>query len=127
AGESADASVEGSRMPVTVRLGTLDPSVNAPMLVALLSRAGLSGLTDASRGGRRGVEVGRADGPIATDIPAGSMIVAVDGLRVASLDDLWVRLGRGASGRVRILAGPGAVLSVVRPDGTERDVDLPLR
>ncbi|MFM8643505.1 MAG: PDZ domain-containing protein [Phycisphaerales bacterium] len=127
AGESADASVEGSRVPVTVRLGTLDPSVNAPMLVALLSRAGLSGLTDASRGGRRGVEVGRADGPIAADIPSGSMIVAVDGLRVASLDDLWVRLGRGASGRVRILAGPGAVLSVVRPDGTVRDVDLPLR
>ena len=127
AGEAADAAGEGARVPVTVRLGTLDPSVNAPMLVALLSRAGLSGLADASRGGRRGVEVGRADGPIAADIPAGSMIVAVDGLRVASLDDLWVRLGRGASGRVRILAGPGAVLSVMRPDGTERDVDLPLR
>jgi S1-C subfamily serine protease len=127
AGEPADAAGDGSRVPVTVRLGTLDPSVNAPMLVAMLSRAGLSGLADASRGGRRGVEVGRADGPIAADIPPGSMIVAVDGLRVASLDDLWVRLGRGASGRVRILAGPGAVLSVVRPDGSERDVDLPLR
>jgi hypothetical protein len=28
---------------------------------------------------------------------------------------------------VRILAGPGAVLTVVRPDGSERDVDVPLR
>ena len=127
AGDAADAPGEGTRVPVTVRLGTRDPSVNEPMLSALLSRAGLSGLADTSRGGRRGVEVGRADGPVAADIPAGSLIVAVDGLRVASLDDLWVRLGRSASGRVRILAGPGAVLTVVRPDGTERDVDVPLR
>ena len=121
------AATEGTRLPVTVRLATLDPSANAPGLVALLARAGLSGLADASRRGRRGVEVGRADGPVAADIPSGSMIVAVDGLRVASLDDLWVRLGRGAAGRVRILAGPGAVLTVLRPDGSERDVDVPLR
>jgi hypothetical protein len=55
------------------------------------------------------------------------MIVAVDGLRVASLDDLWVRLGRSSAGRARILSGPGAVLTVLRPDGSERDVDVPLR
>ena len=54
-------------------------------------------------------------------------IVALEGLRVTSLDDLWVRLTRSAIGRSRLTAPPSVQVTVVRPDGTERDVEIPLR
>jgi S1-C subfamily serine protease len=121
--EAAGAS---GRRNVTATLGTLDPSVNARPFVAAFERAGLAGLADGERGGRRGVTVASSRGPVAGEVPAGSLIVALDGLRVASLDDLWVRLTRSAVGRVRIAFPPSARITVLRPDGAERDVDVPL-
>ena len=59
-----------------------------------------------------------SSGPLAGDVPAGSLIVAFEGLRVASLDDLWVRLARslGNPARVRLAAcldeGGSAMLSI---------------
>ena len=55
------------------------------------------------------------------------MAVVLDGLRVASLDDLWVRMMRTATSRVRLLGPPSVLLTVVLPGGEERDVELPLR
>jgi S1-C subfamily serine protease len=121
--EAAGAS---GRRNVTATLGTLDPSVNARPFVAAFERAGLAGLADGERGGRRGVTVASSRGPVAGEVPAGSLIVALDGLRVASLDDLWVRLTRSAVGRVRIAFPPSARITVLRPDGAERDVEVPL-
>ena len=69
----------------------------------------------------------RSEGAAAEGIPAGSMVVALDGLRVASLDDLWVRMMRTATSRVRLLGPPSVLLTVVLPGGEERDVELPLR
>ena len=117
----------GGRRQVTVRLGTLDPNLSAPFLVDAFRRAGLAGLADGERGGRRGVMVGEARGDLAEAMPAGSLIVAFEGMRVASLDDLLVRTLRSALNRVRFAAPPSALLTVVRPDGTERDVEVPLR
>jgi hypothetical protein len=48
-------------------------------------------------------------------------------MRVASLDDLWVRAMRSAVAGVRLASPPSALLTVVLPDGSERDVDVPLR
>jgi S1-C subfamily serine protease len=121
-----EAAGAGGRRNVTATLGTLDPSVNARPFVAAFERAGLAGLADGERGGRRGVTVASSRGPVAGEVPAGSLIVALDGLRVASLDDLWVRLTRSAVGRVRIAFPPSARITVLRPDGAERDVDVPL-
>jgi serine protease Do len=123
----SEAHPSGERMQVRAKLGTLDPNVNARALVAAFGRAGLTDLADAKREGRRGVEVRGSAGPIAADIPPGSMIVAFEGLRVASLDDLWVRLTRSAVGGVRLAAAPSARVTVWRPDGSERDVEVPLR
>ena len=121
-----EAAGAGGRRNVTATLGTLDPSVNARPFVAAFERAGLAGLADGERGGRRGVTVASSRGPVAGEVPAGSLIVALDGLRVASLDDLWVRLTRSAVGRVRIAFPPSARITVLRPDGAERDVDVQL-
>ena len=114
------------RREVSATLGTLDPSVNARPFVSAFERAGLAGLVDGDRAGRRGVVVASSRGPISGDVPAGSLIVALDGLRVASLDDLWVRLTRSAAGRVRIAFPPAARITVLLPGGAERDVDVPL-
>ena len=117
----------GAGRAVRVTLGVLDPSVNASPFVDVFARAGLSRLADGDRDGRLGVEVGASQGPIAADAPAGSLIVGIDGQRVASLDDLWVRLTRSVAGRVRLAAPPSVRLSVLRPDGSERAVEVPLR
>ena len=127
AASDGDATDDGARVPLRVRLGTLDPAVNMPMLVQALARAGLAELSDGARDGRRGVMVVRSEGAAAEGIPAGSMVVALDGLRVASLDDLWVRMMRTATSRVRLLGPPSVLLTVVLPGGEERDVELPLR
>ena len=127
AASDGDATDDGARVPLRVRLGTLDPAVNVPMLVQALARAGLAELSDGARDGRRGVMVVRSEGAAAEGIPAGSMVVALDGLRVASLDDLWVRMMRTATSRVRLLGPPSVLLTVVLPGGEERDVELPLR
>jgi S1-C subfamily serine protease len=64
---------------------------------------------------------------MAADVPAGSTIVAVDGQRVARLDDLVLRLMRQLGQRPRLLGEPSVALTVVRPDGSEREVELPFR
>jgi hypothetical protein len=117
----------GARRQVRATLGTLDPNLSAPFLVEAFRRAGLAGLSDGDRGGRRGVAVGEPSDDLAGQIPSGSLIVAFEGMRVASLDDLWVRTMRSAVNRVRLAAPPSALLTVLRPDGTERDVEVPLR
>lgn len=117
----------GERLQLQATLGTLDPNINAGPFVQLFARAGLKELVDGKRDGRRGIEVRAVDGPVAADVPVGSFIVALDGQRVTSVDDLWVRLKRGTVARVRIAAPPSAYLTVVRPDGTERDVEVVLR
>jgi|LauGreDrversion4_2_1035121.scaffolds.fasta_scaffold02884_10 S1-C subfamily serine protease len=118
---------DGARRQLTARLGTLDPNVNAPFLVEAFRRAGLLRLADGERGMRRGVSVGESRGDIAASVPPGSLIVAFEGMRVASLDDLWVRAMRSAVAGVRLASPPSALLTVVLPDGSERDVDVPLR
>lgn len=118
---------EGERIEMRVILATMDPSVNAGMFLEVFQRAGLSELADGSRDGRPGVQVGASQGPIAADIPVGSLIVALEGQRVASVDDLWVRLARSAAARIRLATMPAANMTVLRPDGTERDVEVPLR
>jgi S1-C subfamily serine protease len=117
----------GERIELRVTLATMDPSVNAGFFLETFQRAGLSELVNGSRGGRPGVQVGASQGPIAADVPAGSLIVALEGQRVASVDDLWVRLARSTVGRVRLATPPAANMTVLRPDGTERDVEVPLR
>jgi S1-C subfamily serine protease len=126
-GADDDAARVERRIPFRVTLATLDPSRAAGPIVQFVQRLGLAELADGTRGARRGVEVRRAQGAVAQDIPAGSLIVALDGMRVASLDDLWIRLQRSAVGRVRLASEPSVLLTVVLPDGTERDVELPLR
>ena len=117
----------GERVELRVILATMDPSVNAGFFLETFQRAGLSELTNSSRGGRPGVQVGASQGPIAADVPAGSLIVALEGQRVASVDDLWVRLARSTVARTRLATLPAANMTVLRPDGTERDVEVPLR
>ena len=118
---------EGERIEMRVILATMDPSVNAGMFLEVFQRAGLSELADGSRDGRPGVQVGASQGPIAADIPVGSLIVALEGQRVASVDDLWVRLARSTVAHTRLATMPAANMTVLRPDGTERDVEVPLR
>ena len=126
-GADDDAARIERRIPFRVTLATLDPSRAAGPIVQFAQRLGLAELADGSRGGRRGVEVRRAQGAVAQDVPPGSLIVAVDGMRVASLDDLWIRLQRSAVGRVRLASEPSVLLTIVRPDGSERDIELALR
>jgi S1-C subfamily serine protease len=126
-GADDDAARVERRIPFRVTLATLDPSRAAGPIVQFVQRLGLAELADGTRGARRGVEVRRAQGAVAQDIPAGSLIVALDGMRVASLDDLWIRLQRSAVGRVRLASEPSVLLTIVLPDGTERDVELALR
>ena len=126
-GADDDAARVERRIPFRVTLATLDPSRAAGPIVQFVQRLGLAELADGTRGARRGVEVRRAQGAVAQDIPAGSLIVALDGMRVASLDDLWIRLQRSAVGRVRLASEPSVLLTVVLPDGSERDVELALR
>ena len=126
-GADDDAARVERRIPFRVTLATLDPSRAAGPIVQFVQRLGLAELADGTRGARRGVEVRRAQGAVAQDIPAGSLIVALDGMRVASLDDLWIRLQRSAVGRVRLASEPSVLLTIVRPDGSERDVELALR
>jgi S1-C subfamily serine protease len=127
----SESAAGGARMTVRPVLGTLDPELNAGPLLDALRRAGLAGLSDApfERGDARsgGVRVGRSSGPMAADVPAGSTIVAVDGQRVARLDDLVLRLMRQLGQRPRLLGEPSVALTVVRPDGSEREVELPFR
>jgi serine protease Do len=127
----SESAAGGARMTVRPVLGTLDPELNAGPLLDALRRAGLAGLSDApfERGDARsgGVHVGRSSGPMAADVPAGSTIVAVDGQRVARLDDLVLRLMRQLGQRPRLLGEPSVALTVVRPDGSEREVELPFR
>ncbi|MEI6475125.1 MAG: trypsin-like peptidase domain-containing protein [Planctomycetota bacterium] len=118
---------EGERIEMRVILATMDPSVNVGMFLEVFQRAGLSELADGSRDGRPGVQVGASQGPIAADIPVGSLIVALEGQRVASVDDLWVRLARSTVAHTRLATMPAANMTVLRPDGTERDVEVPLR
>jgi S1-C subfamily serine protease len=126
-GADDDAARVERRIPFRVTLATLDPSRAAGPIVQFAQRLGLAELADGTRGARRGVEVRRAQGAVAQDVPPGSLIVAVDGMRVASLDDLWIRLQRSAVGRVRLASEPSVLLTIVRPDGSERDVELALR
>ena len=126
-GADDDAARVERRIPFRVTLATLDPSRAAGPIVQFVQRLGLAELADGTRGARRGVEVRRAQGAVAQDVPPGSLIVAVDGMRVASLDDLWIRLQRSAVGRVRLASEPSVLLTIVRPDGSERDVELALR
>lgn len=117
----------GERMQVSAELATLDPTVNAEPFMDLLRRAGIENLSDA-RTGVRGVLVGgvRDGSAMAERIPIGSVITAVDGQSVASLDDLMVRFIRNASTRVR-LQGPTVVRFTVHlPNGARRDVDVDL-
>ena len=117
----------GDRIELRITLETMNPNVNAGVFLEAFQRAGLSELVNGSRGGRPGALVGASQGPIAADVPAGSLIVALEGQRVASVEDLWVRLARSTVGRVRFATPPAANMTVLRPDGTERDVEVPLR
>ena len=117
----------GDRIELRITLETMNPNVNAGVFLEAFQRAGLSELVNGSRGGRPGALVGASQGPIAADVPAGSLIVALEGQRVASVEDLWVRLARSTVGHVRFATPPAANMTVLRPDGTERDVEVPLR
>jgi serine protease Do len=117
----------GERMRVKAELATLDATVNAGPFIQLLRDAGIDDLSD-SRGPVRGVVIGTvsADSSLESTVPSGSIITALDGQAVGSLDDLMVRFIRNASTRVR-LQGPLSVDLTVRvPNGAERVVPLNL-
>jgi S1-C subfamily serine protease len=118
---------EGERLTIKAELGTLDPFVNGGIWADLLQRAGLGELRDSARPARRGVEIGRSSGELAKQAPAGSVIVALEGQRVYSVDDLFLRLTRYATSRTRLTGEPSLAITVQRPDGTEAEVEIPLR
>lgn len=123
----------GERLQVHAELGTLDPAVSHAELMRLLRLLGLDDLKDARVGSGadavRGAMVGRVvpGSPMDGRFPAGSIITAIDGQRVASVDDLVVRITRGAPGRLGIVGPDEATLSVVLPDGRRREVEMPMR
>ncbi len=121
-------SDSGERVQVEAELGTLDPAVTYVDLMRTLRQRGLDQMSDA-RGSVRGVLVGKVDpeSVLASKLPSGSIITAYDGLSVASVDDLVIRITRGSPARLRFVGPVSAVLSVVLPNGAHREVELPLR
>ena len=77
---------------------------------------------------RRGVLVQAVtpDSKLAGIVPAGSIIVAVGGQSVGTLEDFYVRLARGAISR-RGIGRTSAILTIALPSGTLSDFDIPLR
>ena len=125
---AAEGEQAGARRTVTATLGTLDAGVNAAPFADAFGRAGLTGLADGRIGDVRGVTVGGSGGEVAAQLPPGSLVVALDGLPVAGLDDLWVRVARAARTGTWLRVPPTVVLTAVPPGGGDpRDVELRLR
>jgi S1-C subfamily serine protease len=120
-------SDSGERVQMVAELGTLDPTVAFVDLMRRLHAAGLDDLSDAT-GPTRGVRVGKVEegSPVAEHMSSGSIITGCEGQSVSSVDDLLVRISRSPTTRLR-LAGPPAVnLTVVLPNGSRREVEVPL-
>ena len=118
----------GGRRTITATLGTLDAGANAGPFAGLLRRSGLDALSDGESGGVRGVLVGSSTGELAGALPAGSLVTAVDGLPVAGLDDLWIRVSRAVRSGVWVRSSPSVLLTAVPPGGgPPRDVEVRLR
>ncbi len=117
----------GQRTTLRATLGTMDPFVNGGLWADLLRRAGIAQLSDSPDAGARGVVIGRATGALAADAPSGSVITALEGQRVNSVDDLFLRLTRLATGRTRLAGDPSLALTVIRPDGVQKQIEIPIR
>jgi S1-C subfamily serine protease len=117
----------GGRRRVSASLGTLEADANAGPFADAFRRAGLSGLADGERSGVRGVLVGERGSGAAEEVPQGSLIVAVDGLSVSGLDDLWVRVSRAVRTGAWVRSSPAVALTVLPPGAEARVVEVPLR
>ena len=124
----------GEPRSVEVEVGRLDPETNMEGVAAALRSAGFARIatsTEAQARERevefhRGVLVESVDpgSVIAADIPEGSVVVEAFGAVVASVDDLYLRISRGAQANSRLINIP---IMVIRPDGVRVRLVVPLR
>jgi serine protease Do len=130
------AQQRGNELRFEVELAKRDPKMEAVELADILQRFGLADLLTATPEScaalgapyRRGVMVREitAGSRIAGVIPAGSVIVAVGGQAVTTVEDFYVRLARGAV-TPRGFGRLSVVLAVALPSGEVREIELPLR
>jgi serine protease Do len=125
----ADAdSPAGSEAAATVTLAQLEPELNYRGVALLLERLGLGDLATntparagaAGRAFAHGVVIGRVDvdSPHKKSLEAGSVITAVGGVRVLSLDEFYANLDQMLDYQ------PNLELRVVDPRGVTREVRL---
>lgn len=124
----ASGADAGGRRTVTATLGTLEAGANAGPFAEAFRRSGLAALADGQRDGVRGVVVGEVTGALADELPPGSLVTAVDGLPVAGMDDLWIRVSRALRSGAWVRSSPSVLLTATPPGGgPPRDVEVRLR
>jgi serine protease Do len=126
----------GEEMKFDVELIKREPQMEAADIADILRNYGFATLATSSQEfcaalgvpHRRGVLVQAVtpDSKLAGIVPAGSIIVAVGGQSVGTLEDFYVRLARGAISR-RGIGRTSAILTIALPSGTLSDFDIPLR
>ncbi len=124
----------GERLNFDVLLAKRDPRLDAGDVAETLLSYGFDRLVTATpescaaRGApfRRGVLVDAvtAGSQIQEVIPPGSVMVALAGQPVSSLEEFYIRLGRAVSARRGRMI---AVITIVTPDGQEREYEIPIR
>ncbi len=126
----------GEELKFEVGLIKRDPKMEAANIAGILHDYGFSKLATCTKENcaplgvahRRGVIVeevavgSKLDGVV----PAGSIIVAVGGQSVGSIEDFYVRLGRGVGVR-GAASRASAILTIALPSGALSDFDIPLR
>ncbi len=126
----------GERLNVEVLLAKRDPRMDAADIAETLREAGLERLLTATPEacGARGVAFCRGvlvdavsdDSQIDGVILPGSVIVALGGQTISSLEEFYIRLGR-ATATVRRPGRLTTVITIVAPDGKRRDYEIPIR
>ena len=124
----------GDRMNFDVLLAKRDPRLDAGDIAEILRQFGFERLVTATpescgaRGApfRRGVLVDAvaSDSQVQGVIPPGSVMIALAGQPVSSLEEFYIRLGRTASAR---RGRTMVVITIVTPDGTQSDFEIPIR
>lgn len=128
------AAGNGSRMDLDAVLVESDPEMSYGLIANEVRAAGLLRLTTATPelcarwnvANRAGVIVEEvaARSTLSSSLHPGSIIVAVDGQSISSVDDLYTRLVRLRE--PAWVAGPETTLMIVEPDGDRREVALPI-
>jgi len=129
-----DKETAGETLSLQVVMGRLDPETNAEGLANALRLLGFSKLVTFTQAEakilgvpfRRGVLVQEVTdrSPVATQIPAGSLIIEAFNAPVNNLDDLYARIVRGLP---RTMGSLDVPIQVQLPDGAKLSVILPLR